>query len=143
MIPDEVERMRRRLGISDTDLEAILGEAQAKRWAESASCRLPDSPIYMNALLIRPEPAHPIQGRQTEESCRRRLQGVVLVGLVIRADGTASEVVVVKGIDFLDDEAIAAVRSASWFPALLCARPVPAHYTVAVPFRLSSCASVG
>ncbi len=140
---DEVEVLRRRLHISDRQLEAILAEAQAEKWPDSPRCQPAPEPYYTNALLLRPKPMQRIEGHQTRESCSRQLQGTVIVDAVIGANGAATGVTVRKGIDpVLDQQAVKTIESAPWLPALLCARPVDVHYTLAISFRLSSCSGV-
>ena len=141
---DEFENLSQRLHISDRDLKAILAEAQVEKWAESPDCQPGPEPYRQNALLLGPEPIQPIEGRQTSESCSRHLQGVVIIGAVIRANGAATDAMVVKSIDpVLDQQAATAVGSTPWRPALLCAQPVDVHFSIAVSFHLSSCNSGG
>lgn len=140
---DEVEVLRRQLRISDRELAAILAEAQEKHWAEARDCQPGPEPYYQNSLLLRPRSRQPIVGHPTPEACAQGLQGVVIVDAVIGANGTARDLTVSKGIDpLLDRQAISTLESTSWWPALLCGRPVDVHYAVAVNFRLSSCSAV-
>lgn len=137
---DSVDELRRRFHVSDRELAAILAEAEAAKWADSPSCQPSSEPYFTNSLLLPPEPVGPIEGRETPEACRRKLQGVVILSAVIRRNGTASDAAVSRGIDpELDRQAIRAVESTPWWPALLCARPADVHFNVSVPFRLSSC----
>ena len=140
---DEVEVLRRQLRLSDREVEAILAEAQAEHWAESAECQPAPEPYYQNGLLLRPRAQQPIEGHPTPESCARGLQGVVILDAVIGAYGAARNVTVSKGIDpALDLQAVTTLESTPWSPALLCGQPVDVHYAVAVNFRLSACSGL-
>lgn len=58
------------------------------------------------------------------------------------AAGRAEAVRVLRGLPHgLSETAQGAVSRSRWYPALLCGRPVAAHYTATLSFRLpdSSC----
>lgn len=136
----EVERLQRRLGISEEELLRISRRAEAEKWAESERCRPASNAYYQNGLLLTPQPLEPLVGRPTPKACRDRLEGVSIVGAVVDAEGIVREPAILKGLDAeLDDRALATVRGSRWYPAMLCGRPVAVHYTMAVPFRLGDC----
>lgn len=137
---DEVESLQRQFKISDREVQAILVEAQREHWADSHECQPAPEPYRMNGLLWPPEPDQPLVGVPTAESCRRRLQGTVIVSAIIRRSGRATGATILKSLGpELDAQAIGTVEAMSWLPALLCGRPADAYFIAAVPFTLSSC----
>lgn len=136
----EVERLQRRLGISDEELLRISRRAEVEKWADSERCRPASEPYYQNELLLAPRPLVPLVGRPTPGACRNRIEGVSIVGAVIDPGGFPQHPTILSGLDpELDEQALATVRESRWYPAMLCGRPVSVHYTMAVPFLLESC----
>jgi TonB family protein len=75
-------------------------------------------------------PVYPDVARQA------RVQGIVILECVIGADGTVTEVKVVRGVPLLDEAAKEAVRQWVYEPTLLNGVPVPVIMTVTASFRL-------
>lgn len=78
------------------------------------------------------------QPKYTEEARKAKLQGVVLLRVIITPDGRATNIQVVKGLGLgLDEEAIRAVKEWRFKPSLgPDGRPIPAWNTIEVNFRL-------
>jgi protein TonB len=74
----------------------------------------------------------------TDEAREAKLQGTVMLEVLVRADGRASQIRITKGIGLgLDDRAVEAVRDWRFVPAHdRLRRPVPAWVMVEAVFRL-------
>jgi len=100
---------------------------------ESAFFQLPE-PIHLGALEKRPtkfvQPVYP------EKAKKARIQGAVVLSIVIGEDGAVRNVKVVKGSSLLAPSAVAAVRQWHYEPNLLNGSPVSADGKVTVNFVL-------
>ena len=83
-------------------------------------------------LLNGSAPSYPMSSR------RKREQGMVVLRLVISADGRVTDISVSRssGFDALDEAAVAAVRKWRWSPTVRDGRPVPITGLVQIPFVL-------
>jgi periplasmic protein TonB len=87
--------------------------------------------IYMPRLIYSPNPAY------TDAARRKRIQGLVLIALIVNPDGTRSELRVLQGLDpDLDKEAVKTVSRWKYKPGTKEGRPVAMHIAVEVNFRL-------
>jgi TonB family protein len=75
-------------------------------------------------------PAYPLEAQAG------RVQGVVIVEARVEADGTVSDVRVLRSIPLLDQAALDAVKQWEFTATLLDGKPVPVIMTVTVNFRL-------
>lgn len=66
-----------------------------------------------------------------------KVEGVVVLGLTVAADGTVSEAWVLKSIPLLDEAALKAVQQWRYEPTLMNGGAVPVQMTVTVNFTLS------
>jgi TonB family protein len=134
----QLERIRGRFHLDRDGLARILTEGAKRGWREASACARPPLALRQHALALEPELLHPpLRAAYTDTACRQRLEGTAILDTVIDAAGQVQEADVVRGLaPDLDRQAVAAVRAAPWWPALLCGRPVAVHFTVAVPFRL-------
>jgi TonB family protein len=71
-----------------------------------------------------------------QEAIDAKVQGAVVLDVLIDVDGVPSEVQVVQGIPMLDAAAIEAVKKWRYEPTLLNGKPVPVAMTVTVNFSL-------
>jgi protein TonB len=82
-------------------------------------------------LIFKPEPEY------SEEARKAKFQGTVLLSIVVMADGTTSNIRVIRPLGLgLDEKAIEAVRKWKFRPSLKDGNPVPVHANVEVNFRL-------
>jgi protein TonB len=65
-----------------------------------------------------------------------RVQGVVVLELVLATDGSVSETRILRSIPLLDQAAVDAVRQWKYSPTLLNGQPVELLMTVTVNFTL-------
>jgi TonB family protein len=78
-----------------------------------------------------------VEPRYTQEALKAKLQGTVVLEVVIRSDGTVGEVRILRGLDpGLDENAVDAVRRWLFVPGKFRGRPVDIVAEVVVEFRL-------
>jgi periplasmic protein TonB len=82
------------------------------------------------ALISFPAPVYPTLARQAE------VEGTVLLRVLVGKDGKVKEVVLVRGIEMLNDASTEAARRALFRPALQQHRPVPVWVDIPLQFRL-------
>ena len=71
-----------------------------------------------------------------QDAINAKVQGVVVLDVLVDADGVPSDVQVVQSIPMLDAAAIDAVRKWRYEPTLMNGKPVPVAMTVSVNFSL-------
>lgn len=82
-------------------------------------------------LVFKPEPEY------SEEARKAKFQGTVLLAIVVLADGSTSNIRVIRPLGLgLDEKAIEAVRKWKFRPSTKDGKPVPVHANVEVNFRL-------
>jgi len=108
------------MGSTDGDDE---GESAGGRYSRGA---------YPVKCLYCPDPEY------TEEARKEKLQGIVTLEVLVRADGRAGQVKIVKGLGLgLDERAMNAVKRWRFEPARDAARnPITAWVTVETTYRL-------
>jgi protein TonB len=78
-----------------------------------------------------------VKADYTEEARQKSIEGEVLLEIVVRRDGSVSDVKLMRGLPAgLNDRAIAAVRQWRFSPARLKGQPVDVIVEVAVEFKL-------
>jgi TonB family protein len=86
-----------------------------------------------------PVPIHNVDAEFSDEARRERIQGVVMVSLLVNEEGVPIDLSVVKGMGHgLDEKALEAVSQYRFKPAMRGGVPVEARITVEVNFRLYS-----
>ena len=86
--------------------------------------------VQESKLIKRVEPVYP------ELAKRARVQGVVLLQVLVDETGHVADIKVVRGNPLLDPAAMEAVRQWVYSPTLLNGEPVPVIATVTVIFNL-------
>jgi protein TonB len=72
-----------------------------------------------------------------EKARKKKINGVVVLAMIVTAEGTVREVKIIKSLDKgLDKQAIAAVSTWKFEPATKGGKPVAVHLPVEVDFRL-------
>ena len=78
-----------------------------------------------------------VEPKYTEEAVRQKLQGIVVLACVIRADGTVGVVEVRQSLGLgLDEQAIVAAKQWRFYPALRRGAAVPVAVTLNLAFAL-------
>jgi protein TonB len=96
-----------------------------------------DAPVRVDS---RKEEGHPIQRVDPVYppiAVKSRVQGVVILDVLVDAQGVPGAMKVLKTVPMLEDAARAAVRGWRWKPYLIEQQPVPFWVTVTVTFRLA------
>jgi TonB family protein len=84
-----------------------------------------------------PSIRHEVKPDYTEEARRRNIRGDVLLEIVVKRDGTVTNVHVLRGLGYgLDERAVDAVKQWSFNPATRKGVPVDVLVEVAMEFRL-------
>jgi TonB family protein len=95
---------------------------------------------YPGGDLTAPRPFRQVQPRYTSEAMRAKIQGTVVLEVVVREDGTPGALRVVRSLDRqhgLDDAAVAAARRWRFTPARDAqGRAVPVLVQIELEFRL-------
>ena len=114
------------------NLAMFIDVAQAKSLVEpkrqnvEAACEEPPS---------KPRPREMQKPEYTQEARTAGIEGKVRVELTVSAEGVVREVKVLESLGHgLDEAAVAAVRAASFEPALHCGKPVEATFVVSIRF---------
>jgi protein TonB len=81
--------------------------------------------------IARVEPVYP------DLAAQARVQGVVILEVLVDVQGVPSSVTVLRSVPLLESAAIEAVRQWRWNPYKLLDRHVPVWVTVTVNFRLT------
>ena len=98
-----------------------------------------ERPIIENPVRVGGEIKQPTKIRDVKPvyppiAQSARVTGVVILEVVIDADGNVAEAHVLKSIPLLDEAALDAVKDWKYRPTLLNGTPVPVIMTVAVNF---------
>jgi protein TonB len=95
-------------------------------------------PGFYQAGVVLPRCTYCPDPQYTDEAREAKLQGTVTLQVLVGADGSASQIRIVRGIGLgLDDRAVQSVRGWKFVPAHDAARrAVPAWVTVEAVFRL-------
>lgn len=84
-----------------------------------------------------PSIRHEVKPDYTEDARRRNIRGDVLMEIVVKRDGTVSDVHVLRGLGYgLDERAVEAVKQWTFNPATRKGVPVDVLVEVAMEFRL-------
>lgn len=88
-------------------------------------------------VTTRAVPIHTVQAQYTEEARSAKIEGTVMVQVVIDEAGIPQDPKVKQGLDKgLDEKAIEAVRLWRFKPALSFGHPVSAPVTIQIVFKL-------
>jgi TonB family protein len=91
----------------------------------------PDNAITPPIAIYKPRPGY------SKEAKDAKLQGIVILEVMIAADGTVSDVKVTKGFDKgMDENAAQTVKKWKFLPAMKAGKPVPYKNEVAVSFKI-------
>jgi periplasmic protein TonB len=83
-----------------------------------------------------------IEPEYTKKALDAKIQGTVVLSLVITADGVPSEIKLVRGLGSgLDEKAVECLQQRRFSPAMRNYEPVPTKATVEINFRLPAGAS--
>jgi protein TonB len=98
-----------------------------------------DVPMILCFEVSPPKVIHRVEPKYPEIARRARIQGTVVLEVVIAKDGTVSDARVVRSAPLLDDAAISALKEWKYAPARdRRGHPVPVYSRVSVKFEMPS-----
>jgi TonB family protein len=97
--------------------------------------------VYPQSLpgLVNPRPAHQEMPRYTEDAMRAKIQGNVMIRIVVDPTGVVSAATIIQSLDRvlgLDEQAIAAAKLWTFEPARFNGVPVASTATIVLTFKL-------
>ena len=121
--------------LSDRYLDLESDEEDAPATDESA--KEDTVPVYVRGNVTHPEKIYMPAPQYTERARRARLQGLVVIQIVIDKNGNVGAVTVLKGLPLcLSEEAVLAAKKWRFKPALMSGKPVDVYYNMDVNFSL-------
>jgi periplasmic protein TonB len=80
---------------------------------------------------------HQERPEYTADAMRAKIQGIVVIGCIVQADGKATDLKVIRSLGFgLDEKAIDTVRKWVFRPAMRMEQPVASYVTIELSFNL-------
>ena len=114
-----------------------LGSGDGSGIGDGSGGGMGGGPYRPGSGIMPPKLLREVKANYTEEARLRNLEGEVVLEIVVRRDGTVSDVKLVNGLPSgLNERAIAAVRQWRFAPATRLGRPVDVIVEVAVEFKL-------
>ena len=114
-----------------------LGKGDGSGIGEGSGGGMGGGPYRPGSGVTPPRVLREVKASYTEEARVRNLEGEVVLEIVVRRDGSVSDVKLVSGLPSgLNERAIAAVRQWRFAPATRLGRPVDVIVEVAVEFKL-------
>ena len=111
--------------------------SQSSSWLLQFAERNPSGPA---AAILPPRVRKKVDPCYPSEALRERVEGVVVIYGVIRADGRVEDPVVMRGANnAIDKAALDAFSSSLFEPGRKNGRPVDVEALVEIPFRLVPC----
>jgi TonB family protein len=93
-------------------------------------------PVHIGGEIKPPSKLKNVAARYPPEALAAKVQGVVILELLVDAQGTVRDLKVMRSVPMLDEAAMEAVRQWTFTPTLLNGNPVPVLLTVTVNFTL-------
>ena len=118
------------------EMEARAAEIQRANAPPARSDTAPG--VYkIGGEIKAPSVLHKVEPEYSEEARTARLQGTVIVQVVIGTNGVAGDSRIVKGLGLgLDEQAIEAISQWQFKPGVRDGQPVPVAATIEVNWRL-------
>jgi protein TonB len=114
-----------------------LGRGDGSGIGEGSGGGMGGGPYRPGSGVTPPRLLREVKAGYTEEARQRNLEGRVLLEIVVRRDGSVSDVTLLSGLPSgLNDRAIAAVRQWRFSPATRLGQPVDVIVEVEVEFKL-------
>ncbi len=93
-------------------------------------------PLVVGGDITEPVVVRKVEPVYPEPARRGRIQGVVVFRAVINESGDVESIQTLRGVPFLTEAALEAVRQWKYKPAMLDGQAVRVYFTVTVTFRL-------
>ena len=116
-------------------LSNVLG-AQARE--KSTYNSVPENGVYeVGHGVTAPKPTYTPNPEFSDKARKKKIQGTVIVSMVVTAEGNVRDVSVTKSVEqSLDQQAIATISTWKFEPATKDGKPVTVHLHTEVDFRL-------
>lgn len=98
-----------------------------------------DGAFQLGSGITPPQVIRSVKPSYTAEAMQRRIQGEAFLTVIVRADGTVTDIRVTRSLDRefgLDEEAIKAARQWRFKPATRFGQPVAVYVTIGVGFSM-------
>jgi TonB family protein len=125
--------------IQRTQVDEIRQQQQAEQAQVANQQESPNGLYKVGNGVSAPVPLNTVQVQYTDEARQNKLQGTVLVSLVVNTEGTPQGATIVRSLDpGLDEKALEAVQQYKFTPAIeqQTGKPVPVEITLEVNFKL-------
>jgi TonB family protein len=119
--------------VARTGVQSRMGVSSVVRSAPSAA---PAGAVRVGGNIRVPTRLNQVAPVYPQQAKDASVQGVVILEIIVSADGSVSEARVLRSIPMLDDAALECVRQWRYEPTLLNGAPVPVIMTVTVNFTL-------
>jgi TonB family protein len=114
-----------------------LGKGDGSGIGDGSGGGIGGGPYRPGSGVMPPRLLREVKAAYTEDARRRNLEGAVVLEIVVRRDGTVSDVKVISGLGSgLNERAVAAVRQWRFAPATRLGQPVDVIVEVEVEFKL-------
>jgi TonB family protein len=114
-----------------------LGKGEGSGIGDGSGGGMGGGPYRPGSGVLPPRLLREVKATYTEEARRRNLEGDVVLEIVVRRDGSVSDVRLLNGLPSgLNERAIAAVRQWRFAPATRLGQPVDVVVEVSVEFKL-------
>ncbi len=114
-----------------------VGDGQGAGFGPGTGAGTGGGPYRPGAGITPPAIRHEVQPDYTEEARRRRIEGEVVLEVIVLADGSVGDIRIVRSLGYgLDDAAVRAMRDWRFVPARRQDVPVAVFVEVAMEFRL-------
>ena len=114
---------------------SISMTAQMSGGVESSPPPASGQPVRVGSTIRTPTKLVHVDGIKPEQAQMAGISGLVILEAIIAADGSITDVKVLRSIPLLDDAAVTAVKQWKYTPTLLNGVPVPVIMTVTVNFQ--------
>lgn len=96
-----------------------------------------DEPARLGPGVTPPRPINTVEAEYSDEARHKKIQGTVLVSVIVDSYGVPANIRVLKPLGYgLDEAAVAAARQYRFEPAMRDGKPVPVMIHIEVNFRL-------
>lgn len=145
LVLQEVSMSRTRIALvlaAATTLVALTTAAAVDRFPISATLAAQvadDTPFQAGDGVSLPKVLHEVKPSYTPAAMQAKIQGSVMMSIVVLAEGTVGDVTVIQSLDEehgLDGQAVKAVRQWAFEPGKKAGKPVPVQVTVEMTFTL-------
>jgi len=116
---------------------AVLLFGGTALFAQDASEKTSEPVYELGNGVKAPKPVYTPDPEYSEKARKKKINGTVVVAMIVTPEGRVRDVKISKGLDEgLDKQALAAVRTWKFEPASKDGKPVAVHLNVDVSFRL-------